>query len=109
MNRSLVLAVILYAAMTPSLSLGGVPDETAGGSAPAYAAGEWKDEFEDICSRTQDAMVFSTEELKSLISRCDALKRQVEKLEQPHRKIMLKRLQMCRDMYSYVLRSKESN
>jgi len=77
-------------------------------SKTAQAQESWRREFEDICSKTQDAMGFSTEELRGLVVRCDALKPLIEKLDEPQRKVTLRRLQMCRDIYAFVLETKEN-
>jgi hypothetical protein len=69
---------------------------------------DWKREFDNICSKTQDALEFSVGELRDLIARCDALKPRIEKLDEPQRKVTLKRLQMCRDFYVYLLEAKEN-
>jgi len=68
----------------------------------------WLKEFEDICAKTQDAMVLSTDELKGLIARCDTLKPLIEKLPETQKKVYLKRLQGCRDLYVFVLESKRN-
>jgi len=73
----------------------------------AYSQEDWRREFEEICSKTENAMTFSAEELRGLVDRCDALKSRVEKLDEPQRKITLKRLQMCRDLYAFVFEMKE--
>jgi hypothetical protein len=73
----------------------------------AYAQEDWRKEFDDVCSKTQDAMVIPSGELKNLVDRCDKLKPQIEKLDESQRKVFLKRLQMCRDLYSFVLESRE--
>ncbi len=73
----------------------------------AYSQEDWRKEFDEICSKTENAMAFSVEELRSLVGRCDALKSRVEKLEEPERKITLRRLQMCRDLYAFVSEMKE--
>ena len=73
----------------------------------AYSEEDWRKEFEEICSKTENAMTFSVEELKSLVDRCDALKSRIEKLEEPQRKITLRRLQMCRDLYAFTFETKE--
>ncbi len=78
-------------------------------SGPAYAQDDWKKEFDDVCAGTQDAMLFDPEKLKELVARCDALEPRIEKLDGSQRKVMLKRLRMCRDLYRYVLQSKEGN
>jgi hypothetical protein len=77
-------------------------------STSAYAEESWKSEFDEICSKTQDAMLFTTAELRGLVQRCDALKPVIEKLEESHRKVILRRLQMCRDLYLFVLEAKET-
>jgi hypothetical protein len=73
----------------------------------AHAQEDWKKEFEDICGKTQDAMMFNLEELRSLIGRCDKIRPLIEKLDETQRKIYLRRLQMCRDLFSFALESKE--
>ena len=69
----------------------------------------WQKEFDDICSKTQDAMAVSNEELIALISRCDALKPKIEKLDETRKKVYLERLRKCRGLYAYVLESKRKN
>jgi len=73
----------------------------------AYAQEDWRKEFDEICGKTQDAMAFNAEELKSLAERCDKLRPIIEKLAEPQRKVYLRRLQMCRDLFSFALTSKE--
>jgi hypothetical protein len=64
-------------------------------------------EFEDVCSKTQDAMVIPSGELKNLVDRCDKLKPRIEQLDESQRKVYLKRLQLCRDLYFFVLETRE--
>lgn len=73
----------------------------------AHAQEDWKNEFEDICGKTQDAMVYSSEELRHLIDRCEKIRPLIEKLDQTQRKVYLRRLQMCRDLFAFALESKE--
>ena len=72
-------------------------------------AGEttWKEDFDVCCGKTQDAMSLSPDELRALIKSCDELKVKVDALEGAAKKVAQKRLQMCRDLYSYVLDQKE--
>ncbi len=92
---------VLCAAQTGSHS-------TTPPAAQAPAREAWQKEFDRICSRTQEAMSFSEEELASLIQRCDALAPQIEKLDETRRKVYLGRLHMCRGLYAYVLESKRN-
>ena len=66
----------------------------------------WEKEFDEVCSKTQDALTFSEEELKDLIRRCDALLPQIEKLDESQKKVYLGRLRKCRGLYAYVLDAK---
>lgn len=68
---------------------------------------DWKKEFEAVCSQTDNAMNMSVEQLRNYVSRCEKIKSSIEALEPSPRKVFLKRWQMCRDLYKYVLDSKE--
>lgn len=72
----------------------------------AYAQNNWKKDFNELCSKTQDAMGFTEGELKELIDRCDRLKPVIDKLDETERKVYRKRLKMCRDLFNFVLESK---
>ncbi len=80
-----------------ALGLGGV-----------YAEEAWRAEFDEICSKTDEAETLSADELKALIARSDRLKPVLEKLEESARKVYVRRLQMCRELYQYTLQVKES-
>lgn len=76
-----------------------------------YAGGlfsqDWKKEYEDICSKTGDPMTLTEDELRVLIERCDRLKAVIESLEdESTRRVYLKRLQMCRDLFYFCLEQK---
>ena len=73
----------------------------------ASAEDDWRGEFDSICAKTGDSMELSTDELKSLISRCDKLKEVLGKLDESTKKVFSKRLQMCRDLYAFSLEAKE--
>ena len=74
---------------------------------PVAYAQNWKNEFDDLCSKTQDAMMLTDDELKSLVDRCDKLKVLIENLDEVQKKVYLKRLVMCRDLFEYVLKSRQ--
>ena len=67
----------------------------------------WKEEFEAVCSKTDAAMTLRTEELKDLVVRCDRLKERIEAEEESTRKVYLRRLKSCRDLYLYRLEARE--
>ena len=104
-----VMAIVL-AAVAVIMALTGPHIVCAAGEpAPAAQSSEaWQPEFDDVCSKTQDAMTFSAGELTALVQRCDALRPQIEKLDETQRKVYLGRLRMCRGLYAYVLDSKKN-
>jgi hypothetical protein len=67
----------------------------------------WQAEFEDVCSKTQDAMALSSDELRTLVERCDKLKPSIEKLEESARKVYTMRLRACRELYAFVLETRK--
>ena len=101
--RGLLLAAAIGAGL--ALGVGASPGALAQG--PAAATQDWKKEFEEICAKTQDAMALPMDELKGLVSRCDKLKPRIEKLDESQRKVYSRRLQVCRDLYQFVIESRE--
>ena len=73
----------------------------------ASAQDDWKKEFEELCAKSQDSAGIPPDELKQLIDRCDKLKLRIQKLDETQQKVYLRRLQMCRDLYAFVLDSRE--
>ena len=107
MKRPKVALLFLGAALILFSGAQGIVENDFSRSGIAYAQENWKSEFEDVCSKTQDAMLFSPEELKKLIARCDALRPIIEKLDESERKVYGRRLQLCKDLLVFVLDSKE--
>ncbi len=105
MLKRMFIAVVLIT------GLAGFSSTRAFGEPASPAAREreaWQKEFDEICSRTQDAMSLSQEELATLIQRADALLPQIEKLDETRKKVYMGRLRMCRGLYEYVLESKKN-
>jgi hypothetical protein len=105
-NNRRNLAIALATSLVVLSSVPVLSDGMFASAAAASAQDDWKKEFEDICSKTQDAMSFTPDELKSLVGRCDALKPRIEKLDETQKKVYSKRLKMCRDLLAFVLESK---
>jgi len=63
----------------------------------------WREDFDRTCAKTQVAMELSVSELKQLIERCAALQKVIEAQDDSVRKVYGKRLQLCRNLYAYVL------
>ena len=107
MKRSVplvMLGILTALFLAQSSTVGGYPST---GPPAALAQEGWKTEYEAVCSKTDVAMTLSAEELKGLIALCDRLKPQIEAEEESTRKVYLRRLKMCRELYSYVLENKE--
>jgi hypothetical protein len=104
----MLCAVLSMAVMNGLLSTGG-SERAASGHAlvsVAHAAEDWKGEFDDVCSKTTDSMDLSREELRTLVQRCERLKPRIVALDESTKKVYLKRLKMCRDLYQFVLDTK---
>ena len=71
------------------------------------AVEDWKKEFEAVCSKTENSMSLNTEELKQLVQRCDSLQTVIDSQDESTKKVYRKRLKLCRDLYDFVLKSRE--
>jgi hypothetical protein len=67
----------------------------------------WRTEFDETCSKTTDSMMLSVDELATLIQKCDRLQKAIEAEDETVRKVYLKRLQMCRNLFVFVLDEKK--
>jgi hypothetical protein len=76
--------------------------------APALAQDDWRTEFDATCARSNEAMNLSESELLALTTSCDRLEKVITGLPETERKVFLKRLQMCRNLYLFVLESKRN-
>jgi hypothetical protein len=72
----------------------------------AYGEDAWRTDFDAACAQSNDAMALSMPELKKAIDQCDRLQKIIETQEETVRKVYLKRLQMCRNLYVFVLETK---
>lgn len=105
-----VFLFIFFAAPASFIAIGGdgSPSSILFSPAPAFAEQNWKNEFDEICAKNDDAMSLGVDELKNLVQRCDKLKPRIEALDESPRKVYLRRLQLCRELYLFVLESKEN-
>ena len=103
-RRILAPSLALLFLVVPISFQAGIP------SAPevrrACAQDGWREEFDAVCAKTDVAMTLSRDELSDLIGRCDRLKARIEAEEESTRKVYLRRLRMCQDLYRFVLESK---
>jgi hypothetical protein len=73
----------------------------------ARAEDGWRAEFDEVCAKTQDAMALSVEQLRGLVARCDKLAPALDRLDETQRKIFSRRLKACRELYQFVLETRE--
>ena len=96
MGRAYILAVLcvtVLASMAPA-------------SGAADSEGDWKVELEEVCVKTDISMTLSREELQALILRCEELEKRIGEEDEVVRKIYLRRLKRCRDLFVYMMESK---
>ncbi|MFZ4855769.1 MAG: hypothetical protein ACOYL3_05175 [Desulfuromonadaceae bacterium] len=67
----------------------------------------WRVEFDETCANTSSAMDFSLTELQALITRCEKLQKAMDQLDESTRKVFLKRVLMCKNLYQFVLDAKK--
>lgn len=75
----------------------------------AVAEDAWRAEFDVLCGKTDESMTMKDEELQDLVVRCDKLLPLIEQSDHPQKKLFIKRLEKCRNLFMYVreVRSKE--
>jgi hypothetical protein len=109
MHKLTPLVLVLIAACSILLASPAIQSNKMVPSGVAHAQQNWRSEFDDLCGKTQEADALSVDELKQLIERCEKLKERIETLDETQRKVYLKRLQMCRDLFVFMLEAKEKN
>lgn len=78
-------------------------------SAPAaFGAGNWKDSFEEICSKVDVSQTMSIKELEVLIEQSDKLAPEIQKSDDPAKKLYLKRLKNCRSLFEFSIDAKKN-
>jgi hypothetical protein len=77
-------------------------------AAPAQGADDWRAEFDATCAQTDTAMNLSVNELVALTEACERLEKVIAGLGETERKVFMKRLQMCKNLYLFVLETKRN-
>jgi len=75
---------------------------------PVWSEDDWRAQFDETCGKTDVAMTLSESELVSLTEACDRLEKVIEGLESPERKVFRRRLQLCKNLYLFVLETKRN-
>ncbi len=66
----------------------------------------WRTDFDVVCTQSNEVMALSVADLKGLIERCDRLQKIIEGQDETVRKVFLKRLSLCRNLYVFALDQK---
>lgn len=107
--RKLILPTAITALLLTLFFAPPISNHYQGISPPAFAEELWKQELMDICSKTDEAMSFSIDELKILLQRGEKLMPTIDALEETPRKVFMKRLEKCISLFTFVLESKEAD
>jgi len=100
MKRMLALSLLFFLCQF-------LPTARILGGADVLAADDWKQAFNDLCAKTQNAMAYMPDELRDFVADCDRLKAAINELQEPEKTIYGKRLERCRGVFDYVLQAKE--
>lgn len=65
--------------------------------------------FNELCSQTENAEALSVDEITSMIARCGSLKEKITTSSHPKKKVLLFRLEKCRNFLEFILQTKELN
>lgn len=77
-------------------------------SAGLASAGEWKDDLERICDKTNDSESMSKEQLQALVKEADELLKRMEQINDPAKKVLQPKLQKCRNFFAYMIDLKDA-
>jgi hypothetical protein len=69
--------------------------------------GTLQEEFDQLCIHTQNAESIPLENLKELLKDCEELQKKIETSGDGKKKLLLFRLNKCRNFFAYVIELKE--
>ena len=72
----------------------------------AFGEDNWRNDFDAACAQSDEAMSLTIPELKKQIERCGRLQKFIEAQEETVRKVYLRRLLLCKNLYLFVLEAK---
>ncbi len=76
--------------------------------AAVSAAEGWKASFDDICGKVQSADSLNNQELTAMIDKADKLVPEIQRSDDPAKKVYLQRLKKCRNLYQFMLETRQS-
>jgi hypothetical protein len=98
----------LFAQLQPAMEAvpGEPPKEQPAESPLPPARRDERAEFNRICGQVQAVPGLSNEQIQTLIEDSETLTRILKRSENPQAKILLKRLEMCREFFKYSLEAR---
>ncbi len=72
------------------------------------AAENWKAQFDDICGKVQGADSLSNQELSAMVEKADKLAPEIQRSDDPAKKVYLQRLKKCRNLYAFMLETRQT-
>jgi hypothetical protein len=75
---------------------------------PLASAQSWIEDFDKICSQTEDADSLPTAKLKELVMESDKLIDVIESGNDPKKKVYIFRLKKCRNLFLYIMNLREA-
>ena len=74
--------------------------------AAVVQGGSLQEDFDKLCVHTQDAESLPLERLQELVTECDQLKKRIEESNDGKKKLLLFRLNKCRNFLAYMVELK---
>ncbi len=68
----------------------------------------WKSTFDEICGKVQNADSLNNQELAAMVEKADKLAPEIQKSDEPAKKVYLQRLKKCRNLYEFMLDTRQS-
>lgn len=75
----------------------------------AAAEENWKTAFDEICGKVQGADALSNQEISALMDKADKLMPDIQRSDDPAKKVYLQRLKKCRNMYDFMLETRKDS
>ena len=76
---------------------------------PVNAAENWKETFDEVCGKVQGADSLSDKEIAVLIEKADKIAPEIQKSDEPGKKVYLQRLKKCRAVYEFMLEARKNS
>lgn len=70
-------------------------------------AGDWKQDFENMCGKTETAESMSDAELSTIITECERVKKEAEESKDPQKKVFLFRIKKCLNFYIFMQQTRD--